>query len=140
MAPRLYIVVFRGDPVDLQKTRHTALFISEGSEEKGDLLHVTGAAGVFMFDRKKQSNPAASRNFLKKIPVTPITKSPTKEQMIVKITGTRVNNSTHSWNCQNWVGEALQRVAQEGWISSQTKSSAIDAMADIIVEAEDEEE
>ena len=140
MAPRLYIVVFKGDPVDLQKTRHTALFVSVDNQEKGDLLHVAGAAGVFAFERRKQVNPATSRTFLKKIPVTPITNNPTKEQLIAKITATRVDNGTHSWNCQTWVGDALQRVVQEKWITAQGKSNAIDAMADVIVEAEDEEQ
>lgn len=140
MAPRLYIVVFKGDPVDLQKTRHTALFISEDDQRYGDLLHVTGAAGTFGFERRQQVDPAGSRTFIKKIAVGPLTNGPTKQQLISRITATPINNSTRSWNCQNWVGDALVRVVQGNWISSKSKSDAISAMADVIIEAEDEEE
>lgn len=140
MAPRLYIIVYKGDPVDLQKTRHTALFISEDNQETGDLLHLAGAAGLSTFERRQHENPTQSRTFLKKIPVGPITNSPTKQQLITRITATPINNSTHSWNCQTWVGDALERIVGGLWISSQTKSNAIGSMAEVIVEAEDEEE
>ncbi|RMD39712.1 hypothetical protein DV735_g5421, partial [Chaetothyriales sp. CBS 134920] len=139
MAPNLCIVVFRGDPVDLQSTRHTALFVNEGSQLYGDLVHVTGSSGFYEFERKSEINPLTSRSFLNKIPVTPIANSPTKEQLLEEIKKTRINNSTHAWNCQNWVGDALNRVAAKGWISSQSKSSAIDAMVDVIIDAEDEQ-
>ncbi|RVX68098.1 hypothetical protein B0A52_08237 [Exophiala mesophila] len=139
MGPKLYIAVFKGDPVDLQSTRHTALFIGEDNQAKGDLLHVNGSAGIFAFERRQDVNPAASRTFLKKIPVEPLRKTPTKAQLIDAIKGTNINNTTRSWNCHTSVGDALQRVLGNKWISAQSKSQAFHEMADIIVQAEDEE-
>lgn len=140
MAPRLYVIVYRGDPVDLQATRHTALFINEGSQETGELLHLAGSAGIFSFERRSNENPTKSQTFAKKIPVEPITKAPTRQQLVSKIAATPINNRSHSWNCQTWVGDALARLVGEDWLSRQSKSNAISSMADAIVEAKDEEE
>jgi len=139
MAPQLYIIVYKGDPVDLQSTRHTALFISENNQATGDLLDLGGAAGFFAFERVENTNPTQGRTFVKKIPVGPILKGPTKQQLTTKIAATPINNTTRSWNCHTWIGDALGRVVAENWISSQTKSSAISSMAGVIVEAADEE-
>lgn len=51
MAPQLSIIVYKSDPVDLQTTRHTALFVSEGNGATGILLHVTDASGFFNFEQ-----------------------------------------------------------------------------------------
>ncbi|OAL35372.1 hypothetical protein AYO20_05423 [Fonsecaea nubica] len=145
MAPRIYIVVYKGDPVDLQKTRHTALFIYDDDDNddddrgNGDILHVAGAAGLFVFERRHDENPEKSRTFVRQFPVEPIINSPTKQQLITEITATPVNNSTHSWNCQIWIGDALGRLVGAHWISTQTASNAISSMAAVIVEAKDEE-
>lgn len=139
MALRLYIIVHEGEPLDLHETRHTALFVSKDNEREGDILHITGGSPSFSFERRQQEDPTTIKTFVKKIPVEPLVNSPTKGQLVSRIMTTPVKNSDPSWNCQNWVGDALDRLVQGNWITSRTSSDAIGLMADVIIEARDEE-
>ncbi len=54
------------------------------------------------------------------------------------IKSTPVNNSDRSWNCQNWIGDALKKLSDQPWITNDPRSKAIDAMAEVIVYAPDD--
>lgn len=43
------------------------------------------------------------------------------------------------WNGQNWVGDALGRLVGAGYLDSEARDHGLDAMVDVIMEAEDEE-
>jgi|SRR5271155_6051877 len=137
MDAHLSIIVYRGDPVDLQKTRHTALFVTF-ADNSTVLIHVAGAAGFFSIEQMPQAQPRNSNNFEKDIPVATI-KGKTKAQVQSTIAATPANNSTHDWDCQKWVGDALTRLSNLGWITSQAKSDGISKMVDVLLEAKDEE-
>ncbi|KIW14392.1 hypothetical protein PV08_07174 [Exophiala spinifera] len=137
MQPKLSIIVYRGDPVGLRTTRHTAPFITAGKGATGIVLHVTGAAGFFGFEQRQEDDPRGSRHFTKQIPVEPL-RDVTKQQLMSTTAGTPIDNRTQSWNCQHWVAEGLTRIANQRWIGMRTKSGAIGEMVDVIMEAEDE--
>ena len=63
-----------------------------------------------------------------------------KQQLISTIAGTPIDNRTRSWNCQHWVGDGLERVAEQRWIDRQTKSNATSDMVDVVMDAQEEED
>ncbi|KAL2376099.1 hypothetical protein RJ035_008117, partial [Blastomyces gilchristii] len=50
-----------------------------------------------------------------------------------------VNNNLDDWNCQNWVGEALQRLVENNVISAEQISVALDGMVDLLLEGRDDQ-
>jgi hypothetical protein len=136
MAVSLSIIVYKGSPIDAPEYRHTALFL-EFPDTTTLLVHVTGASGFFQPEVKPGENPTKSKGFIKKIHVGSI-QGQTKAVIESTIKVTPVNNSDRSWNCQHWVGDALKRLSDRQWITSDARSKAIDAMAEVISDAPDE--
>lgn len=137
MSARLSIIVYKGDPVDLRKTRHTALFVTF-ADNTTVLIHAIGAGGDFTMAQRLNEQPTDSQRFVKSIPVAVIT-GKSKSQIRSTIAATPVNNSSRDWDCQKWVGDALTRLSNLGWITKQQKSDAISRMVDAVFEAEDED-
>ncbi|MCJ1458674.1 hypothetical protein MMC28_009048 [Mycoblastus sanguinarius] len=136
MAASVSIIVFKGDPVDPSELRHTALFL-EFSDSTTILLHVIRVGGLFQTEFKAGENPESSETFIKKILVGEI-KGQSKATIESKIKTTPVNGSDVSWDCHNWVDDALKKIEKEGWITSDARSKAIDDVVDAIVDAPDE--
>ena len=135
MEATLSIVIFRGDPVDIQSTRHTALFI-EMKDGSNVMVHIVGTVGLFSKEVKENVEPTKSQKFLKKIPVAKI--SGKSRQEIRSQLNSTVIKSSRDWNCQNWVGDALKGISDKAWITPMVRSSAIDRMLDVVMEAPDE--
>ncbi len=136
MAASLSIIVYKGSPIDASEFRHTSLFL-EFPDTTTLLIHVTGASGFFQAEVTPGEEPTKSKKFIKKIPVgTIMGQAKTAIESTIKVTP--INNSDRSWNCQNWVGDALKKLSDRQWITSDARSEAIDAMAEIIVDAPDE--
>ena len=62
----------------------------------------------------------------------------TKAAIESAIKFTPIDNSDPSWNCQNWVGDALKKLSDRQWITNGAFSEAIDAMGEVVVDAPDE--
>ena len=136
MAASISIIIYKGSPIDGSKYRHTALFL-ESPDTTTLLLHVTGASGFFQAEVKPGKDPSQSKKFVEKILVGKI-QGQGKDAIESAIQSTPVNNSDPSWNCQNWVGDVLEKLSDRGWITNDACSKAIDAMAEIIVDAPDD--
>ena len=134
---QLNIIVYKGDPVDLMKTRHTALLVVF-ADKTTVLVHTVGAAGDFTVQQRPDEQPRNSKTFVAEIPVAAI-KGKSKSMIQSTIAATPVNNSTYDWDCQKWVGDALTRLSNLEWITTVQKSDGISKMVDVIFEAEDEE-
>ncbi len=136
MATSLSVIIYKGSPIDASKYRHTALFL-EFPDKTTRLLHVTGASGFFQTEVKPGEDPSKSKKFVKKILVGKIQG---QEKAVIQstITSTPVKNSDRSWNCQNWIGDALKKLSDRRWITSDARSDTIDAMADVIIDAPDD--
>jgi len=136
MAARLSIIAYRGSPVDAPEFRHTALFIEFPNNETL-LLHITGASGFFATESKSGEEPTRSNKFIKKISVGVI-QGQERANIESTIKATPIKNLDRSWNCQNWIGDALKRLSDQRWITPEARSAAIDAMAEVIIDAPDE--
>ncbi|GAW20521.1 hypothetical protein ANO14919_100270 [Xylariales sp. No.14919] len=138
---RLDVIVSRGDPIDAPQYRHTELLIQHLSQDGTVLwrryLHVAGAAGFF--EREELDyDPTSSELFAGLVPVTTIAVSTSADRRLRDaIWSTPVNNADRSWNCQNYVGDALYSCTEAGLVSTEETENAIDGMTDLILEAPD---
>ncbi|KAJ5293754.1 hypothetical protein PENANT_c002G09753 [Penicillium antarcticum] len=140
MPTQLSILVYKGIPVDFPKYRHTALHALY-NKDTGDneWLHVVGAHPFFKFQKDPQ-NPISEEPIVW-IPVCTVPESVTRAMIHAACSRTAVRNepSNWDWNCQNWVGEALAGLVDVEAVSEEQRGLAIGVMADVILEAEDEE-
>lgn len=136
MPASLSIIVYKGSPVDASEYRHTALLI-EFSDSTSLLIHITGASGFFQGEVKENQDPSKSQKFVRKIPVAKI-EGQSKDAIRTRIRATPIKNSDRSWNCQNWIGDALKTLSDQQWISKTARQTAINTMAEAVVDAPDE--
>lgn len=135
MAVSLSIIIYKGSPIDASQYRHTALFL-EVPNTSPLLLHITGATGFFQAEVKLGEDPSKSKKFVMKIPVGEIQGEKTAIESTIK--SVVINNTDRSWNCQNWIGDTLEKLSDQQWIPSDACFKAIDAMAGVIVDAPDD--
>lgn len=138
---RLSVGVFCGVPVDAYVYRHTGLLIehlnNDGTLTRRNFIHLTGSAGFFFqcnesFDR----NPAMSRLFAGSVPVATIPASGSSDSCLRNaIWSTAINNASYDWNCQTWVGDALNSCVAAGLISSDEAELTIDGMTELVLQA-----
>lgn len=136
----LYIIVYRGSPIDSFSTRHTAFFITFSNDLK-ILCHATGAHGFFQYEEKWDTyNPEHSVSRAGTIPVfTHQSTSPMDLCIRNVICETPLNNQERAWNCQTWIGDGLKRLQDAGYLSEQNANTAADQMVEILLEAPDED-
>ncbi|KAI0902919.1 hypothetical protein F4823DRAFT_620562 [Ustulina deusta] len=136
---RLEVIVFSGSPVDAPQYRHTGLLIQDLAQDNTTLkrrfLHVTGSAGVFAREEDSR-NPRKSELFVGAVYLATIRAS--GSSLRNAIWSMPVNNADRSWNCQNYVGDALESCAREGLISEEQIDYAIDGMVDLVQQAREE--
>jgi len=136
MSASLSIIIYKGSPVDAPEFRHTALFLEiPGSNSL--LLHIVGTSGIFQPQVKQNEDPSKSQKFVRRIAVAKI-QGQSKNAIQSRIMATPIKNSDKSWNCQHWVGDALTRLSNVGWISPATRKTAVDTMASVVIDAPDE--
>ncbi|KAF3904536.1 hypothetical protein ABW21_db0201221 [Orbilia brochopaga] len=135
MSARIYIAVFKGDPIDLTEYRHTAIVLEiDGRETQ---LDVKGGHGFFEYEEQTRSESVRLSSSLAPsglIHVANISSSYADAFRSI-VANTNINNDERAWNCQNFVGEALQRVQRDNLITEEQYLGAIDQMATIILEA-----
>ncbi|KAI0406626.1 hypothetical protein F4802DRAFT_87726 [Xylaria palmicola] len=138
----LAVIVFRGDLIDAPQFRHTGLLIQHLDQDRSVLrqwyMHVKGAVGFFQREECDR-DPTNSESFAGLVPVATIEVSGSRDNRLRDaIWCTPVSNGDCSWNCQNYVGDALYSCTRAGLISEDQTEKAIDGMTDIILEAPDE--
>ncbi|KAI1189407.1 hypothetical protein F5B17DRAFT_196680 [Nemania serpens] len=138
----LVIVVFRGDPIDAPEYRHTALLIKQPNQDGASTQHrvieVIGTAGIYERGEDVVYDPRQSMTFVGSVPVAtiPVT-GPSDSRLRDVIWSTAIDNEDNSWNCQNWVGDALNLCIGYKLISSEESDRAIDGMVDLVLQAQD---
>ncbi|RDW84038.1 uncharacterized protein DSM5745_04364 [Aspergillus mulundensis] len=141
MPQKLFILVYKGDPLDYSEYRHTALYFQFASSNRS-IMHVIGCPGLFRFSHAHGSDidPASVGILAKVIPVTEIASDIGEESIRQTVERTPICNGRDDldWNCQNWVGDALARLVDRGWLDAETREDGIDKMADACLEAKDD--
>ncbi|KAK6501680.1 hypothetical protein TWF481_009509 [Arthrobotrys musiformis] len=139
MEARIYIAVFKGDPIDLTEYRHTAIVLEIDGRET--MLHVKGGHGFFQYEEQtRMESVRLSRSLAPGglIHVANISSSDANDFRSI-VADTAVNNDERAWNCQNFVGDALKRVQSRHLITKEQYLGAVDEMVTIILEATDKD-
>ncbi|KAK7606534.1 hypothetical protein BKA81DRAFT_177433 [Phyllosticta paracitricarpa] len=134
------IIIFRGEPLDWQKYRHTALLFTFADETQSVMIHATGSRYAFRLETMSNRDPRLSRSFAKEVDVGQIRFPMTKPRLVELISETPINNSDPEFNCQVWVENALQRLKGANQLSEDEYTKGVDGMIDATMEAEHESE
>lgn len=138
---KLSIAIFKGDPVDAYVYRHVGLYIRTFRNDaliKHNFIHVTGVAGSFLREESLGRNPLQSASRCGHVIVANIhPTSETDSRLRDTIYATPPVNTDRSWNCQHWVGDALQRCVNARLITSKQLEVATENMIDILLDAPD---
>ncbi|KAF1831240.1 hypothetical protein BDW02DRAFT_484543, partial [Decorospora gaudefroyi] len=133
----LSIAVYVGEPLDYQEYRHTALCLRPENEAPPMVIHAIGPNMDYRVEAKDNYDPKASRSFAKEVSVGKLTTPMTKAQLASVAYLTPVDNSSRDFNCQTWVENVLQRLAQAGYITQENCDQGVDKMVEATMEAED---
>lgn len=135
---RVYIAVHRGDPVDFQKFRHTALWFLPVDSGSSHYCHVRGSTGDFSYEKRSDYNPTKTQTFAKLIDVGTTKTSMTSSELTNHVKDTPVKNRDWEFNCHTWVDNAVQRMYRAGYLTKEEYEEGRDAMIDATMEAADE--
>lgn len=143
------ILVFKGEPLDYQRHRHTALsfrplFVENPDGSAGNTLvvHITGPPGELGFQvwDKYDASQDLGRTLVKDVLVGTLRKETTKSEVVQLLAGVPIENSDREFNCQTWVEKGMRLLREMEWLSEEEVEQGLDCMIDCILEAEEEPE
>jgi len=102
------------------------------------VLYIVGPNMEYRLETRDNYDPRRSRSIAKEIAVATLRTPMTKAQVAYLIYKTPIDNSSQEFNCQTWVGEALQRLATAGYITQDDCDNGIDGMVKATMEAQEE--
>lgn len=103
-------------------------------------MHIIGPQGEYVFQERKNYNPAGSITFVSSVPVAEIPDTIGMDSIRSVISTTAVKNdaTNTNWNCQHWVAEALSRLVTYGYLAPSQREAAVSRMMDLILDAKDD--
>lgn len=134
------ILVFRGEPLDYQRYRHTSLHISFTDDQDPFVAHAVGPPGEYEFQIREPYDSTELQDIVRTVTVGNSLASVDRGQIIEVLRAVPVRNYDAEFNCQIWVEAALRRLRDMRLLGSEAYTEGVDGMVDAIAEAEDEEE
>lgn len=102
------------------------------------IIHVVGPSQGYLYQLRDNYDPTTSAKFAKDVPVGYLTKSMTKAQINTIVSAIPIDNSTQEFNCQLWIGDALQKLVDADCLDNATRTAGINGMVDATLEAKDD--
>jgi hypothetical protein len=137
---KLSIAVYKEEPLDWQKYRHTALCLRPANGNNPMIIHATGPKGEYVLETKDNYDPTKSTRLAKEVRVGSLRTPMTKAQLAALLYQTPIKNKDREVDSRKWFGDALQRLATAGYILQKDCDSGIDRMVEATMEAKDEPE
>lgn len=136
---KLYVLVYKGEPLDYHEYRHTALYLKL-PDNQSFIMHILGTQGMFEYAQIKNKDPSVVGSLAKVVPVADISEVIGSGPIQSTVAKTLVQNGPLDldWNCQHWVGDALSKLAERKYITVAERAEAIDRMMDACLEAMDD--
>ena len=132
------IIVFKSEPVDYQKYRHTALFFEFEDGQPAVYIHATGTQRDFSVEQREGYNPRSSRQYVKQVEVGWLGVAMTRAHLISCAWKIGPDNESYEYNCHSWVQEVLSSFQRLGYLSLATYKAALDGMIEGTLEAADD--
>lgn len=130
------IAVFKSNPVDYQKWRHTALSFKFSNPASAPVMvHIVGAPGLFTLQVVPNYDPIGSRTIAGIHTIGTLLRPISKDQLITFVSQTPIDNRSSEFNCQNWVHDALKRLKDAGYLTPTMFDEAFDEMMEITLQA-----
>ncbi|KAI5923181.1 hypothetical protein F4810DRAFT_226874 [Camillea tinctor] len=134
----LWILIFSGQPRDIQSARITELCIVFNENESTNLtIQIQGQHPSFKVKEVWNKPPPRSRpRFLRRLAVSSLpTNSEFDTRLRDAIVRTRVDNVEPDWTCQSWVGDVLTELQNANLITVDEGDSALNGMVNCISQA-----
>lgn len=140
MSTQIYvtIAVYKGDPVDYQKYRHTALYFQFQDGSKPLLIHAVGPPGMLSVQMRENYVPSQSATFAKEVAIGWLQVTLTRPQLISFVLDSEPDNGDREYNCHSWIEVIIRRMRDAGYILPNTYSASLDGMMAATLEATDE--
>ncbi|KAK8206260.1 hypothetical protein IWZ01DRAFT_71370 [Phyllosticta capitalensis] len=132
------VSISKGDPIDLARWRHTALWFSFGDGSPPVVIHAVGSPHAFTLEVLQNYFPDTSANFAGEVEVGHLRCSMTKAYLVFFVSQTPINNLDREFNCQVWVEQALARLKAANLLTGEQYEFGVDGMTTLIMEATDE--
>lgn len=134
----VYVAVYEGEPLDYQKTRHTMWWFQFMNPDLSPVaVHIVGPVGEFKLDTRDGYDPTRSHTFAGKHRVGQLLKPISKAGLVSFVSQTPIRNLSYEFDCQKWVGDALEKLRDAGYLTSQQCADGIDGMVELTLEAKD---
>lgn len=150
----VYVVVFRGDPLDLQQYRHTALLFvptrdgdeavaetqiaEESCEADTYYCNAVGFQGEFEFQEDINRDPRPEENFIAQLRVGVTKRTISHYWLPSYMRSVPVLNDDYEFNSQSWVQMALERLATDDYLTRDEYDQGVNDMIAETMKAEDE--
>ncbi|KAI0393457.1 hypothetical protein F5Y17DRAFT_458919 [Xylariaceae sp. FL0594] len=132
---QIFPVVFRGRRRDLPENRHVGLWCAPLRGDTHYFFHIEGRAGYFAYECRENYDPMDSGQFEVKCEAGTTSRAITSSELKRIMESVPIDNTSRSFNCQLWVGAALERLQQEGLLTEREVYNGIDNMAEGIMQA-----
>lgn len=103
------------------------------------IIHAAGPKGDYLLETRVDYDPATSPLLTKEVHVACIKRELSKIQLAAILYQTPIRNKDPELGCQKWVGNALQILVEAGCIEREKYERGIEGMAEVILEAKDEQ-
>lgn len=134
------VLVFKGEPLDYQRYRHTSLHISFADDQDAFVAHAVGPPGEYEFQIREPYDSTESQDIVRSVKLGDSLASVGRTPLIEILRAVPVRNYDAEFNCQIWMEAALRRLRDMHLLSSEAYTEGVDGMVDAIAEAEEEEE
>lgn len=134
------ILIFKGEPLDYQRYRHTSLHVTFPDQQEPFVAHAVGPPGEYEFQVRELYDSTEVQGIVRTVKVGASLVPVDRDQMIDILRAVPVRNWDVEFNCQIWVEAAVGRLRDLRMLSSEAYTEGLDGMVDAIAEAEDEEE
>lgn len=113
------ILIFKGEPLDYQRYRHTSLHITFTDQQEPFVAHAVGPPGEYEFQIREPYDSTEVQGIVRSVIVGDSLVPVGREQMIDILRAVPVRDWDVEFNCQIWVEAALRRLRDLRLLSSE---------------------
>ncbi|KAJ2976815.1 hypothetical protein NUW58_g7993 [Xylaria curta] len=135
----LWILIFKGQPQDIQSTRVTELYIAFDEDERTNVtIRMEGEYPNFrVHEEWNQPFPWMRPNFYRRLAVATFATAEKELNMRVRDTiwNTPMKNRELDYSCQTWVGDVVTVLQDANLITAEEGDNALNGMVNYISQA-----